>query len=281
MSQDNQITLRGYLTAEPKLYQKTATAVPVTEIRIGSTPRRLNRETGEWQALPTSYYRVKCWRRLAINAVGSLRKGDMVVVRGRFYTNSWVDSQQRPRSTLEIEADSVGHDLAYGWSHFQRGARPQENRAGVDAGEAARQDAGSPGLGDGDDEFPPGFDADDAFDGALDPEGRDAAGYMNGSRAAGSAADGWAVNGRAADGGAVGGGAIDGAEADGLAIGETVTGAPSGASDGPDAVGDGLTATGGTDVDPGPSGDMALAEAEGEAEGEAEAEARVAEAVPF
>ena len=72
MSQDNQITLRAYLTAEPRLYQKTSTAVPVTEIRVGSTPRRLNRETGEWQDLPTSYYRVKCWRRLAINAVSSL-----------------------------------------------------------------------------------------------------------------------------------------------------------------------------------------------------------------
>src|SRR5215467_2502613 len=93
MSQDNQITLRGYLTAEPKLYQKTATAVPVTEIRVGSTPRRLNRETGEWQELPTSYYRVKCWRRLAINAASSLKKGDTVIVRGHFYTRTWIDSQ--------------------------------------------------------------------------------------------------------------------------------------------------------------------------------------------
>ena len=56
MSQDNQITLRGYLTAEPRLHQKTATATPVTEIRVGSTPRRLNRETGEWHDAPTSYY---------------------------------------------------------------------------------------------------------------------------------------------------------------------------------------------------------------------------------
>ena len=88
MSQDNQITLRGYLTAEPKLHQKTATAVPVTEIRVGSTPRRLNRETGEWLDAPTSYYTVKCWRRLAINAVSSLHKGDMMVIRGRFYMNT-------------------------------------------------------------------------------------------------------------------------------------------------------------------------------------------------
>lgn len=143
MSQDNHITLRGYLTAEPTLHQKTAAATPVTEIRVGCTPRRLNRETGEWYDAPTSYYRVKCWRRLAINAASSLHKGDMVVVHGRFYMSTWVDSQQRPRSSLEIEADSLGHDLTYGWSHFLRGTRSQSERAaGVNAGEVARQDVG-------------------------------------------------------------------------------------------------------------------------------------------
>jgi single-strand DNA-binding protein len=149
MSQDNHITLRGYLTAEPKLYQKTLTATPVTEIRVGSTPRRLNRETGEWYDAPASYFTVKCWRRLAINAASSLHKGDMVVVRGRVYMNHWVDGQQRQQSRMEIEADSLGHDLAYGWSRFLRGTRSQADRAGVNAGEAARQDlgTGSPDAG--------------------------------------------------------------------------------------------------------------------------------------
>jgi single-strand DNA-binding protein len=143
MSQDNHITLRGYLCAEPILHQKTSAATPVTEIRVGSTPRRLNRETGEWHDAPASYYTVKCWRRLAINAASSLHKGDMVVVRGRFYMNQWVDSQQRHQSRLEIEADSLGHDLAYGWSHYLRGTRSQSERAeGVNAGEMARQDIG-------------------------------------------------------------------------------------------------------------------------------------------
>jgi len=163
MSQDNQITLRAYLTAEPRLYQKTSTAVPVTEIRVGSTPRRLNRETGEWQDLPTSYYRVKCWRRLAINAVSSLHKGDRVVIRGHFYINNWTDNQQRPRQTLEIEADSLGHDLAYGWSHFLRGTRPSGDRAAVNTGEMARQDVASASADDNDDdEFPPVMDADES-----------------------------------------------------------------------------------------------------------------------
>jgi single-strand DNA-binding protein len=174
MSQDNQITLRGYLTAEPKLHQKTPAATPVTEIRVGSSPRRLNRETGEWQEAAASYYTVKCWRRLAINAASSLHKGDMVVIRGRFYMNRWVDNEQRPRANLEIEADSVGHDLAYGWSHFLRGSRPQSERAdGVNEGEMARQDTGPAGPGDRDDEYStlppmPSFtDSDEA--GGLEP----------------------------------------------------------------------------------------------------------------
>jgi single-strand DNA-binding protein len=165
MSQDNQITLRGYLTAEPKLHQKTPTAVPVTEIRVGSTPRRLNRETGEWQEVATSYYTIKCWRRLAINTASSLHKGDMVVVRGKFYMNNWIDNQQRSRATLEIEADSIGHDLAYGWSHYLRGSRPQGGRA-ADAGETARQEFGSSDPGNGDDPYSvdgdPGGQADTA-----------------------------------------------------------------------------------------------------------------------
>jgi single-strand DNA-binding protein len=153
MSQDNQITLRGYLTAEPK-FKETATRIPLTEIRVGSTPRRLNRETGEWQDGQASYYNVTCWRRLAINAASSLHKGDMVVVRGRFHTNTWLDNQQQTRTSLEIEADSIGHDLAYGWSHFLRGVRQQPGgTAGGDAGELARQDTGLPGNAD-DDEYP-------------------------------------------------------------------------------------------------------------------------------
>jgi single-strand DNA-binding protein len=174
MSQDNQITLRGYLTAEPKLYQKTPTAIPRTEIRVGSTPRRLNHETGEWQDLPTSYFRIKCWRRLAINAVSSLHKGDMVVVRGHFYMNTWVDNEQRPRASLEIEADSLGHDLAYGWTHYMRGTQHQPgNRAGVNAGEVSRQNLGPSDASDGDGDYTAAdSEWDESTDAVPGPEGQ-------------------------------------------------------------------------------------------------------------
>jgi single-strand DNA-binding protein len=150
MSQDNTITVRGYVTAEPKMWQRTPEQAPVATIRVGSTPRKLNRETGEWQDGETSYYSVKCWRKLAENVHGSLRKGDMVIVRGKVFTRSWLDDQQRVRMEVQIEADSVGHDLAFGWSRFNRGVHtPPSVLEGLANGEAIRHDmAPDPDLPD-------------------------------------------------------------------------------------------------------------------------------------
>jgi single-strand DNA-binding protein len=140
MSLDNQITLRGYVCAEPKLWQ-TKNNTTGAEVRIGSTPRWLNRDTGEWQEGEPMYYTVKCWRSLAINVKGSLHKGDRVLVRGKFTSRAWVDEQQRPRVQIEVEADSVGHDLAFAWSFVNRGARaPQNLIEGLANGEMARAD---------------------------------------------------------------------------------------------------------------------------------------------
>jgi single-strand DNA-binding protein len=157
MSQENTITLRGFVTAEPKFWHTTPTQTPHAEIRLGSTPRRLNRATGEWEDGETSYYTVKCWRRLAVNVKGSLRKGDMILVRGKVVMRTWVDDQQRNRVQMQVEADSVGHDLAFGWSHFNRGDQSPWNSSRRQAeDEALRPDV-------------------DAYEDADDPEAVDAA----------------------------------------------------------------------------------------------------------
>ena len=222
MSQENQITLRGYLTADPKLYQKTPQAVPLTELRVGCTPRRLNHETGEWQNLPTSYYKVKCWRRLAINAASSLHKGDQVLIRGRFYMNSWVDNQQRQRSALEIEADTLGHDLAYGWSHYLRGTRLSGGSADVNSGEAARQDTEAPAPDDPYGEYSPDPEASgpDELEEAVPPAGgQDQTGADGGHPGVtGDARETDVAGGPAADGAGGGPQAEDASDALGLTI---------------------------------------------------------------
>ena len=140
MSQDNQITLRGYVTAEPRLWQ-TKNNYTGAEIRVGSTPRWLNRTTGEWQEGEPMYFTVKCWRNLAVNVTGSVHKGDRVLIRGKFMTRSWLDDQQHRRVEIVVEADSVGHDLAYAWSFVNRGMRaPRNAMQALANGEIARAD---------------------------------------------------------------------------------------------------------------------------------------------
>jgi single-strand DNA-binding protein len=168
MSQENTIILRGFVTAEPKFWQTAPTQTPLAEIRLGHTPRRLNRATGEWEDGETSYYTVKCWRRLAVNVKGSLRKGDMILVRGKVVMRTWVDDQQRPRVQMQVEADSVGHDLAFGWSHFNRGdGSPWNSTRRQTDDEATPQDVDA--LEDADDP-----DALGDPDGGGDREGADA-----------------------------------------------------------------------------------------------------------
>jgi single-strand DNA-binding protein len=140
MSQGNYIVMTGFVTAEPKQVSAKP-KTPMTKIRVGSTPRWLNRATGEWQDGETSYYNVTCWRRLAENVAACLRKGDMIIVRGKFRTRTWVDDQQHARVELNIEAESVGHDMSFGWSHFNRGVHvPPGAQQGINNGEAMRQD---------------------------------------------------------------------------------------------------------------------------------------------
>jgi single-strand DNA-binding protein len=173
MSQVGYVMLTGYVTAEPKMWHTARTQTPVAKVRVGSTPRRLDRQTGEWQDGETSYYTVKCWRKLAENVTGSLRKGDMVIVRGKVRIRTWVDDQQRTRTEVEIEADSVGHDLAFGWSHFNRGVHvPPRVASRLADGEMARQgmapdadlpdDAPFPGEFDDYEDAPPDLRGDGA-----------------------------------------------------------------------------------------------------------------------
>lgn len=172
MSQVGYITLTGYVTAEPKMWHTAKTNTPVAKVRVGSTPRRLDRQTGEWKDGETSYYTVKCWRRLAENIAGCLRKGDMVIVRGKFRARTWVDEQQRPRTELEIEADSVGHDLSFGWSHFNRGMQvPPGVARGIARGEEARQGMPSEAELPEDAEF--AAESDEYEHGTADDEGYD------------------------------------------------------------------------------------------------------------
>ena len=86
---------------------------------------------------------MNCWRRLADNVRASLRKGDPVIVKGKFRTRSYTDKEGTVKTEAEIVADTIGHDLSRGIANFIRPPRPRADAAGDLAdGEMARANPG-------------------------------------------------------------------------------------------------------------------------------------------
>lgn len=166
MSQGAFVTLTGFVAREPSL-RKTKDETLVADVRVGVTTRYLDRATGIWKDGDSSYYTVNCWRRLADHAKASLRKGDPVMVRGRFRTHTYEDKQGRVRTEIEITADTIGHDLSRGCANY---IRPDRQRPA----EGNQPASGSGGLPDDlPDDIPDGLDegGGDTGEGGEDGDG--------------------------------------------------------------------------------------------------------------
>ena len=119
MINEAQLFLAGYVAREPR-NRTTTTGVSYTSLRVGYTPRRVDRETGEWSDAGTSFVTVFCWRALADNVATCVRKGDPVLVKGKLQVRPYTDKDGASRVAVEIEASSLGHDLSRGVANFRR-----------------------------------------------------------------------------------------------------------------------------------------------------------------
>jgi len=122
MSQGGYVTLVGFVAQDP-IQRPTKNGVLVTDLRVGATPRVQDRVTNEWRDGDTSYYNVSCWRRLGDNVRASLRKGDPVMIKGKFRTRTFTDKAGVSRTVIDIMADTVGHDLNRGVANYLRQQR--------------------------------------------------------------------------------------------------------------------------------------------------------------
>ncbi len=141
MINDAQVFLSGYVAREPR-FRITSNGISNVSMRVAYTPRRVDRETGEWTDGPTSFVSVVCWRTLADNVAKCLHKGEPVVVKGRLQVRPY-DKDGVSRLAVEVEAAAVGHDLAHGVASFQRPRRPVA-QAAPDAAPAEPGLAGGP-----------------------------------------------------------------------------------------------------------------------------------------
>jgi len=117
---ETNIVVVGNVLTAPEWRRTASTNALVANFRVASTARRMDRETGRWVDGNHFRVRVNCWRRLAEGVASSVTVGDPVVVAGRLYTRDWTDSEGNLRTTYEMEAVSVGHDLSRGRGRFFR-----------------------------------------------------------------------------------------------------------------------------------------------------------------
>jgi single-strand DNA-binding protein len=114
--------LLGNLVDSPKL-RRTKNGHFVASFRVASTPRRYDREQGRWVDGQSLFVTVTAWRALGENVARSLRKGQPVVVHGRYLQREWEENETL-RTAYELEALAVGHDLTRGISAFEKVTRP-------------------------------------------------------------------------------------------------------------------------------------------------------------
>lgn len=117
------LTVRGFVGGDIRLIT-TEKGLPIASFRVGSTPRRLNRETGEWENGETNWYTVTCFRQLATNVHAAVSKGDPVVVSGRLRIRPWENQAGQRGTSVEVDAEGVGHDLTFGTGSFMRLNQP-------------------------------------------------------------------------------------------------------------------------------------------------------------
>jgi single-strand DNA-binding protein len=141
MIHEAQVHLAGYVATEPK-FKKVAGDTSSVRLRVAYTARRRDKETGEWGDGPTSFVNIQCWRTLADNVSMSVHKGEPVLITGRLQIRRFEDAEGAPRTAVEIEASSVGHDLTRGVARFSRSRWPTASAVG------ALQD-GAPGPEEG------------------------------------------------------------------------------------------------------------------------------------
>jgi single-strand DNA-binding protein len=130
---DNWVTLTGNVAHEMR-HRVTDTGVHIASFRMASTPRWFDRTKRCWVDGETSWMTVNCWRGLAENVASSISRGDPVVVFGRLRVREW-ERDGRSGTSVEVEAQVVGHDLTRGTSAFRRVTRSAPVAPERDAGD--------------------------------------------------------------------------------------------------------------------------------------------------
>ena len=122
MAGDTVITVVGNLTADPEL-RFTPSGAAVASFTIASTPRTLDRQSGEWKDGEPLFLACNIWRDAAEHVAESLQRGARVIVQGRLRQRSYETREGEKRTVYELEVDEIGPSLRYATAKVQKMSR--------------------------------------------------------------------------------------------------------------------------------------------------------------
>src|SRR3954469_8944316 len=111
MAGEPPITVVGNLTDAPELRFPPSGAA-VANFRVASTPRTLDRQSGEWKDGEPMFLPCSVWRDYAEHVAGTLPRGMRVIVVGRLKQRSYeAKDGSGKRTVYELDVDEVGPAL--------------------------------------------------------------------------------------------------------------------------------------------------------------------------
>lgn len=129
MAGETTITVIGNLTDDPEL-RFTPSGAAVAKFRVASTPRTLDRASGEWKDGEPLFLACSVWRQAAENVAESLQRGSRVIVSGRLRQRSYETKEGEKRTVYELEVDEIGPSLRYATAKVQKMSRSSGGSGG-------------------------------------------------------------------------------------------------------------------------------------------------------
>src|SRR5204862_6467100 len=102
MAGETMVNVVGNLTSDPEL-RFTPAGAAVANFTVASTPRTLDRQSGEWKDGEALFLRCNVWRQPAENVAESLTRGMRVMVSGRLRQRSFETREGEKRTVMELE----------------------------------------------------------------------------------------------------------------------------------------------------------------------------------
>ncbi len=144
------ITLTGLVATSPR-HIVTSEGLAITSFRLASNQRRFDRTQNSWVDGDTNWYTITAFRQLGTHVASSVEKGQRVIVTGRVRIRDW-ESGEKSGTTIEVDAESIGHDLTWGRASFTRSviaASPESSNSAA-LGDSFEQEAPSGAAADSD-----------------------------------------------------------------------------------------------------------------------------------